>query len=646
MPQGIRTVKQLQEVVNAYMEFDEFVVDVETMGQYRGDPHRNDVFWISLAGPGRADAIPCGHPLGERVVRDPNDEFYRIHPTTGRHQEHRVNETTGRLKWVDVPEPFGNPPKQLWISDVIEALRPLFFSNKRIVGQNVKFDLESLAKYFKAVPFGPYGDTLVAAKLINENHIGGYSLGKLVSREFGYEYEKIGRKGPENFSYSEAYLYSYLDAKYTWLLWVAYQEKMEKQEVRHIFDLEMELLPAIIDMEMTGMGIDSKSLTNLGKDFALEMADIQVAINKVAKTEVNLNANRQVASLVYDVLGHTCETFTPSGERSTSRETLEAFDSDPVVAQILDHAKLRKLQSAFVEGLQKSIHNGRVHPSINQVGTVSGRLSCREPNIQQIPSRSERGKRVRDVFTAGPKKVLVVSDLSQIELRVLAHLTQDKVLMQAYKDNLDLHGILAEKVFGPDYTPLQRSLAKNAHFSVLYGAGPATMVRRYSIPNLKTAKQLQAGFYNAYKAVQPWKDSIIQQARSRQVKNVTPPYVTTILGRKRRLIALGSKVEDYERFAAERQAVSVSISGSAADLFKLAMIQCHARLLEQDWEGHMLMTVHDELIVEVPEDYQDEGLALVKSAMEDIINPFTGKPILTVPIVADAKIVTRWSDAK
>lgn len=627
------------------MEFDEFVVDVETKGEHRGDPHRNDVFWISLAGPGRADAIPCGHPLGERVVRDPDDEFYRISPSTGKHQEHRVNETTGRLKWVDVPEKFEDPPEQLWVSDIITALRPLFFSDRRIIGQNVKFDLESLAKYFGEMPPGPYADTLVAAKLINENHLDGYSLGKLVKREFEYEYEKIGRLGPDNFPYSEAYLYSLLDSKYTWLLWRSYVKKMKTQDVRHVFDLEMDLLPVILDMETVGMPIDVPALKVLGKEFAIELADIQVAVNSVAGTEVNLNANRQVAALVYDTLGHKCEVFTASGERSTSRETLENFQNNPVVEMLLDHAKLRKLQSTFVEGLQKAEHGGRVHPSINQVGAVSGRLSCREPNIQQIPSRSDRGKRVREVFTASPGHVLVVSDLSQIELRMLAHLTQDKTLLNAYHNNLDLHGILAEKVFGPDYTPAQRSLAKNAHFSVLYGAGPNTMVRKYQIPNLKTAKSLLKGFYESYPNVKPWKEQIVEDARSRWKKKTVQPYVMTILGRKRRLPELYSR-DDGKRFAAERQAVSVTISGSAADLFKLAMIQCYNSLLDQEWEGHILMTVHDELIVEVPEEHQDEGFALVKTAMEDIINPFTEEPILTVPIVADAKIVERWSDAK
>jgi DNA polymerase I-like protein with 3'-5' exonuclease and polymerase domains len=644
MPLGVRTFEQLDEVVEAYSDFDEFVVDVETLGERRNDPHRNNVFWISLSGPGRADAIPCGHPIGERIIRDPEDDFYRINPANGHHQEHRLNETSGRLKWVDVPEPFTPAPKQLWISDIVERLRPLFFSDRRKVGQNVKFDLLSLTKYFGEIPPPPYGDTLVAAKLINENHFA-YDLGRLTKREFKYEYEKIGKKGPENFPYSEAHRYSYLDAKYTWLLWCRFQAKMAKEKIRHIFDMEMDLLPVLLDMELTGTPVDEEALDELGREFHMEMARLQVAINKAAGEEVNLNANRQIGHLVYDTLGHECWALTPSGERSTSKETLEGFGDDPIVAKLLDHAQLRKLQGTFIDGLKKNINDGRIHPDFNQMGAVSGRLSCRNPNIQQIPSRSERGKRVRDVFVAGPGKVLIVSDLSQIELRVLAHFTQDPTLLRAYRRGVDLHSILAERVFGPDFTSIQRSLAKNAHFSVLYGAGPATMVRRYQIPSHRMAERLLKGFYKAYPEVDPWKKRVVKEAEDRYRGGKVAPHVLTILGRKRRLPELYSS-HYSKRAAAKRQAISVTISGSAADLFKLVMIQCQDHLLDQRWPGHILMTVHDELIVEVPKKRADDALALVKQAMEHVDHPKTGAPILSVPIVADAKIVTRWSDAK
>jgi DNA polymerase-1 len=253
---------------------------------------------------------------------------------------------------------------------------------------------------------------------------------------------------------------------------------------------------------------------------------------------------------------------------------------------------------------------------------------------------------VRDVFIASPGNVLVVSDLSQIELRMLAHFTQDARLLQAYRENLDLHGLLAEQVFGEDFSPFERSLAKNGNFSVLYGASAPTLVRRYGFPSRKVAQQVLDGFYDTYRRVAPWKEEVLHLARSHyKRKSKNPPYVTTILGRKRRLPALWY-LDNAERYAAERQAISVTISGSAADLFKLAMIDVYELLRRQSWQGNILMTVHDELVVEVPRSQAEDALQLIRTGMENVVDPFTGQPILSVPIVADAKIVTRWSEAK
>jgi DNA polymerase-1 len=271
-------------------------------------------------------------------------------------------------------------------------------------------------------------------------------------------------------------------------------------------------------------------------------------------------------------------------------------------------------------------------------------MSCREPNIQQVPQRSERSKRIRDIFVAAPGKVFIVADLSQIELRVLAHYTQDPNLTRAYKEGLDLHAMTAETVFGADFTPEQRSLAKNGNFSIIFGAGPGTLVRRYGFPSERVARQVLEGFYATYEEVGPWRQRILELAYSRR-KGKTPPYVKTVLGRKRRLPGLLSSVPK-NRYGAQRQAVSSIIQGSAADLFKVAVINCDDALIETGWDAHILMVVHDELVVEVPECHAEAGLTLVKHCLESIENPFKGGPILDVPLVADANIVSRWSDAK
>jgi DNA polymerase-1 len=252
---------------------------------------------------------------------------------------------------------------------------------------------------------------------------------------------------------------------------------------------------------------------------------------------------------------------------------------------------------------------------------------------------------VRDVFVASPGNVLIVSDLSQIELRMLAHYTQDKRLLRAYRENLDLHAITASRVFGPDFTPLQRTLAKNVNFSVIFGVGPATLARKYEVPSVKMARDLLAGFYASYRRVEPWKHETLDEARAHYKKGKSPPYIETILGRKRRLPELYSTIAGL-RARAERQVISTRISGSAADLFKVVMIKCQDLLDEVSWEGHILMTVHDELVVEVPERWAEEGKLLVSSAMTDPVNPFTLENMLSVPVIADTKIVDVWGEAK
>lgn len=226
---------------------------------------------------------------------------------------------------------------------------------------------------------------------------------------------------------------------------------------------------------------------------------------------------------------------------------------------------------------------------------------------------------------------------------MLAHFTQDKQLLRAYRNGMDLHSLLAERVFGPDFTDTDRIYAKNGNFSVLFGASPDTLVKKYGFPSIRLAKQVTAGFYSTYRRVEPWKEEVWTEARNRYKKGKSPAYVTTILGRKRRLPELHSSVRGV-RAGAERQAISSIIQGTAADLFKLGMIQCYQMLQERKWEGHIVMVVHDELGVLVPRRHAEEGLQLVKTAMEEITNPFTDEPILTLPIVADAKVVERWSE--
>jgi DNA polymerase-1 len=434
----------------------------------------------------------------------------------------------------------------------------------------------------------------------------------------------------------------------------------------------MDLVPGIVDMELTGIAIDQKALSSLDNEFHFDLAKLQLELSEAAGFEINMNAGRQKAELIYDILEipcpkcgkrvsktpdldlhpsgdgpDNCNIYTKSGERTTAANTLEEMD-DPLIEKMLDYAKLAKLTQAFTTGITEKLNEGRIHADFDQSGARSGRFSCRNPNLQQIPSRSERGKRVRELFVASPGNVLIVSDLSQIELRMLAHYTQDKGLLSCYHQNLDLHAQTAAIAYGEKFTPIDRTYAKNVNFSIVYGAGARTITRKYHLPNQRVAEKLLAAFYDAYPRVQPWKEEIWDEACRRFRKGRVPPYVTTILGRKRRLPALlwgGTKEKNRLRSAAERQAISVTISGSAADLFKTIVIDANNVFEDFGW-GHCLMLVHDEIVAEVPEKYAEDGLIVIKEVMENVRNPFTDEKFLSVPIVADTHLVTRWSDAK
>jgi len=638
-PPVVCSPQQLKELVRDYESFTAFAIDVETMGagETRGNPWENEVFWVSLAGPGRADVIPCGHPVG-RLLQPAQTEKVR-----------ERNPETNRMRTVThkVPPQFSPPPPQLWRSEVFEALGPLLFSDRRKVGHNVKFDLESVAKYYGGrLPPPPYGDTMIAARLVEENHLGAepYSLGACAKRELDFSYDKkLGRLGPENFPFDQAARYSFLDAKTTWLLWNKYQRQLAYEGVWDVFEIEMRLLQVIMDMEQTGTPINIRRLKELDDDLDGEQGRLQRQIEKANGGPINLNANRQVAELVYDKLKHKCVSFTATGQRSVDKGALSAFEKDAVVKAILDYSQIQKLRSSFTRPLQEQVDaKGRIHPQFIQVGPVTGRMACRHPNLQQQPARSELGKRVRECFEAPPGYKLIVADYSQVELRILAHFTDDPTLKRAYAEGLDLHTLTAMRAFHTKTpTPEQRARAKNVNFSVAYQGGPHTLQARYGIP-LREGEKIIEAFYATYRLVAPWAKAVVLECKRTYRKNPpSPPYVTTIIGRKRRLPEIFWSDRGV-RSHAERQAINTRIQGTSAEITKLAMIGAFEKLAPLG--GHLIMTIHDEIVALVPEAVAEEAKILMAQAMEGVTHPFEGGPILSVPLVVDIKICEKWSE--
>ncbi len=306
-----------------------------------------------------------------------------------------------------------------------------------------------------------------------------------------------------------------LDAKMTWLLWERYKRQLAYEEIEHIFEMEMDLLGVVMRMEQKGTPLNRAKLIELDRELEKEQAELQTFLEKANGGPINLNANRQVAELVYDKRGHRCKSTTATGQRSVNKAALAAFAKDRVVESLLRYSEIQKLRSSFTQSLLDQV--GRegpafpfVHPQFIQVGPVTGRMACRKPNLQQQPARSALGKRVRECFEAPPGYALIVADYSQIELRILAHYTRDKTLRQAYTEGLDLHTLTAKRAFHTETpTPAQRSLAKNVNFSVVYQGGPYTLQSRYGIP-LHEAERIIETFYRTYSRVRPWTKEVVR----------------------------------------------------------------------------------------------------------------------------------------
>jgi DNA polymerase I-like protein with 3'-5' exonuclease and polymerase domains len=640
--------KELKEIVKIYSDFEEVVFDVETRatnGEKDGalDPRTNEIYWISIAGPGRADVIPMGHPNGDPIRWEP-----ALTPT-------------GRLSTAAnaTPKPvFAAPPEQLWPEEVFGGLEPIFFSKgRRLVNHNIKFDLETIAKYYGGkLPPPRYGETGVMAHLLNENHIGGkpYSLGACVKREIDFAYEKSIGVDLTKVPFKTAARYSYWDAKYTWLLWRELKQKLHEAGFWELFEIEMDVLKVVVRMEHLGVHIDVPAIKKADADLSADILEVKGRINKAAGPgwesddgEINLNDRVQVRKLIYEIRKHKPIMWTEkTKEPSTKEKAVQIYaEKDPVVADFIRWQELHKLHSTFVVNLRKRLHNGKIHAEFNQRGTKTGRFSSSNPNLQNIPTR--KSKVIRDLFVAPPGWKIIVADYSQIELRLLAHYTRDPLLLKAYHEGLDLHTLTACRAYGvKEPTERQRSLAKNVNFSMVYGAGWQTLMDRYEVPKAEAEKLINA-FFSTYVHVKPWTQSVIKACKKNRVseeysswsgKPVSPPYVKTLLGRRRRLPEIFFSDREFRGYA-ERQAVNTVIQGSAGDICKLAMVNIEERFeAHPDW--HIILTVHDEINSLVPEADAEEAAAIQKEAMENLPLPVE----LRVPLVASVAICDRWSE--
>lgn len=497
-----------------------------------------------------------------------------------------------------------------------------------VVLHNAKFDFGVLQRAGLPVP-SSFEDTLIAAHLLDENDLHG--LKPLAKKHLGIddpvtfdEADKMRLLDPEVFAE-----YARNDARYTFRLWEKFRIEIGRQELTEVYQMEKRLLPVVMNMETRGMKIDTDSLSAIEREVKAESARLKTEIFDLAGMEFELNKPLSVGTVLFDKLGLKCPKQTAKGARSVDSESLKEI-AHPLAVKILEYRSIDKLANTFIKVLPKfADENGRIHPEFKPLGAATGRFSCADPNVQQIPNKSELGKAVRRAFICDAGNKLIVADFSQMELRVLAHYSQDETLLKAYctGEETDLHTITAQKIFArEDVDKNERGIAKMINFGIAYGITDVGLYRRLTATGISTTpeecKRYIDDYFKTYKGVDKFLKKVKKTIQERG-------YVKNLFGRRRRLKGLNAR-----EF---RQAQNFIIQATSADLVKRAMVALDKKLPE---EAQLISMIHDELIIECRADHAEEVLGIVVEVMQDTPEGFT------VPMPVDAKIVDCWADAK
>jgi len=517
----------------------------------------------------------------------------------------------------------------------LEKLRSLFQTDKLKIGHNLKYDIEVLNQAGIEVA-GPYFDTMVAAYLLDPIS-GKYSLKHLAKQFLGREMiklmELIGKDAEyENFSQVPVDLaadYACSDAEATFGLYEIFKLALKAQKTEKLFyETEMPLLAVIIQMEEEGVAIDDGLLNKLSKEVEKELTDLERHIFAIAGTTFNLNSPKQLAQILFDRLMLPVVKRTKTGP-STDVEVLEelAAQKFEIAEKLMGYRQLSKLKNTYIDVLPTLVNpkTGRIHTSFNQTITATGRLSSSDPNLQNIPAKGEWGKRIRSAFVPGKKDwFILAADYSQIELRILAHLSEDKELIKAFREDMDIHQATADEL------GISRDAAKTVNFGIIYGISDFGLAKSLGIKKTEAAKIIDR-YFDKHKGVQAFIDKTIKVAKENE-------YVTTLLGRKRPMPDINSPHGGL-RAAAERMAINTPVQGSAADMIKVAMVAISKQLTANGLKSKMVLQVHDELVFECP---KDEVEKIKKIVEEEMVNAVP----LKVPVKVDIGAGKNWAEAK
>ena len=539
--------------------------------------------------------------------------------------------------YVPISHNYLGVVQQIAIDDAIKAIRKIL--KGRLIGQNLKFDLSLLYFQFGIDRIIPYGDTMIMAWLLNPNSKVG--LDNLALKFFNYKmkpFKEIVKRGKKfsDINIELASFYAGEDAWITYRLYFELENRIKIMELTHLNSLLRELeypfINILIDMELKGIKINIEKLKSLQKLLNSKLSNLTEEIYSLAGREFNIRSTRQLGRVLFEDLRLKGAKRTKTGY-STNEKTLQAIINEhEIISKILEYRAVQKLLSSYaipILKLAKDDINHRIYTSFLQTGTTTGRLSSKEPNLQNIPVRSKLGKKIRNSFVAKEGYKLLSIDYSQIELRLLAHFSEDRALVDAFKNNLDIHTATAIKLFGIKMAKEKRAIAKSINFGILYGMGSRKLADELKITT-KEAREIIKNYFNSFPTVRDFLERI-----QKRVKEIG--YVETIL--KRRRFFDYYNANGMQRSAFMREAVNTLFQGSAADLIKLAMLKIDRDIRKQGINGAMLLQIHDELIFEIEESIIDNMALKFKDIMENIMQ-------LNVPLKCSINIGLSWGEFK
>lgn len=527
---------------------------------------------------------------------------------------------------------------------IIQIFKPLYESDKIMkIGQNIKYDYEVLTRYGVTLQ-GKMFDTMIAHYLIQPelHHNMDYMAETLLGYQTIHIEELLGPKGKKqknmrDLSPTDIYEYAAEDADITLRLKNVLEPRLKELGVEELFwNIEMPLVRVLADMELNGVCLDTEALQDTSKIFTERMKQYEQEIYKEAGEEFNISSPKQVGDILFGKLQIMDKPKkTKTGQYVTSEEVLQSLESkSPIVRNILNYRGMKKLLSTYIDALPKLINprTGHIHTSFNQALTATGRLSSSDPNLQNIPVRTDDGKEIRKCFIPEDGCLFFSADYSQIELRIMAHLSEDENMMEAFREGHDIHRATAAKIWHVDIdkvTDAQRKKAKQANFGIIYGITTYGLAQRMDIPNGE-AKELIEGYFRTFPKVQAYMEHAKEVARAKG-------YAETLFHRRRYLADINSRNATVRGFA-ERNAINAPIQGTEADIIKVAMVRIWERFKKEGIRSKMILQVHDELNFSV---FPEEREQVERIVIEEMQNAYP----LNVPLIADAGWGKNWLEA-